>query len=102
MHGEKRCFCGMRILRAAMKSLYKDLPAVHVAGKKLVGRVVFGLLVLSAALAGTLGGLLIVYSTDLPQISELERYRPSTVTELYDDQGRRISSSALPRPLIPS
>src|SRR5260370_42267854 len=85
-----------------MKSLYKDLPAVHVAGKKLVGRVVFGLLVLSAALAGTLGGLLIVYSTDLPQISELERYRPSTVTELYDDQGRRIGSFPLHRRLLAS
>ncbi len=85
-----------------MKSLYKDLPAVHVAGKKLVGRVVFGLLVLTAALVGTLGGLLIVYSTDLPQISELEHYRPSTVTELYDDQGRRIGSFALQRRLIAS
>src|SRR5258708_21377348 len=83
-----------------MKSLYKDLPAVHVAGKKLVGRVVFGLLVLTAALVGTLGGLLIVYSTDLPQISELEHYRPSTVTELYDDQGRRIGSFPLQRRLV--
>jgi penicillin-binding protein 1A len=83
-----------------MKFLYSHLPAVHVGGRKLVGRVVFGLLVLSAALVGTLGGLLIVYSTDLPQISELERYRPSTVTELYDDRGRAIGSFALQRRVL--
>ena len=69
---------------------------------KLVRRLVFGLLVLAAALAGTLTGLLIVYSTDLPQINELEHYRPSTITELYDDQGRVIGSFALQRRVIAS
>ena len=85
-----------------MKFLYKDLPEVHIAGTKVVGRVVFGLLLLGAVLAGGLSGLLIVYSTDLPQISELERYRPSTVTELYDDQGRVIGSFALQRRVLAS
>jgi penicillin-binding protein 1A len=84
----------------AMNFLYTVFPGLRGAGKKLVGRVVFGLLVLAAAMVGTLGGLLIVYSTDLPQISELERYRPSTVTELYDDQGRRIGSFALQRRVL--
>ena len=45
---------------------------------------------------------MIVYSTDLPQISELERYRPSTITELYDDQGRQIGSFALQRRVLAS
>jgi penicillin-binding protein 1A len=85
-----------------MKFLYSDLPEVHIAGRKLVGRVVFGLLLLASMLVGTLAGLLIVYSTDLPQISELERYRPSTVTELYDDQGRVIGSFALQRRVLAS
>ena len=85
-----------------MKFLYSDLPEVHIAGRKLVRRVVFGMLLLGAALAGTVAGLLIVYSTDLPQISELERYRPSTVTELYDDQGRVIGSFALQRRVLVS
>jgi penicillin-binding protein 1A len=49
-----------------------------------------------------MAGLLIVYSTDLPQISELERYRPSTITELYDDQGRQIGSFALQRRVLAS
>src|ERR1051326_4158214 len=72
------------------------------AGKPLVGRVVFSVLVLTAAFLGTTAGLLIVYSTDLPQISELERYRPSTITELYDDQGRQIGSFALQRRVLAS
>jgi penicillin-binding protein 1A len=85
-----------------MKLLFSELPALHFGGQKLVGRVVFGLLVLASALAGTLLGLLVVYSTDLPQISELERYRPSTVTELYDSQGRVIGSFALQRRVLVS
>ncbi len=85
-----------------MKSLYSDLPPVNVAGRKLVGRVVFGLLVLASAMLGALGGLLLVYSTDLPQVSELERYRPSSITELYDDQGRVIGSFALQRRVVAS
>jgi penicillin-binding protein 1A len=83
-----------------MKFLYTELPSFHVAGKKLVGRVAFAILVLTSALLGTLSGLLIVYSTDLPQISELERYRPSTITELYDRQGRIIGSFALQRRVL--
>lgn len=85
-----------------MKFLYSDLPAVQVGGKKLVGRVVFSLLVLASALMGTLAGLLIVYSTDLPQISELEHYRPSTITELYDNTGKVIGSFALQRRVLAS
>src|SRR5579859_7818458 len=75
-------------------------PAIKVAGKPLMRRVVFGVLVLTSAFLGTTAGLLIVYSTDLPQISDLERYRPSTITELYDDQGRQIGSFALQRRVL--
>lgn len=83
-----------------MTSLYDNLPPVEVGGRKLVGRVVFGLLVLVFALLGVGCGLLIVYSTDLPQVTELEQFRPSTITELYDDQGRIIGSFALQRRMI--
>src|ERR1700744_1452091 len=76
------------------------LPESKVAGKPLIGRVVFSILVLASAFLGTVAGLLIVYSTDLPQISDLERYRPSTITELYDDQGRQIGSFALQRRVL--
>ncbi|HLJ26985.1 MAG TPA: PBP1A family penicillin-binding protein [Candidatus Angelobacter sp.] len=85
-----------------MKFLYSHLPEFHVGGKKLVRRVFFTLLVLTSALAGSLAGLLIVYSTDLPQISELERYRPSTITEIYDKHGQVIGSFALQRRILAS
>jgi penicillin-binding protein 1A len=84
-----------------MNSVAEPSP-VKVAGKPLVGKVVFSALVLTAAFLGTMAGLLMVYSTDLPQISELERYRPSTITELYDDQGRQIGSFALQRRVLAS
>ena len=68
---------------------------------KLVGRLLFGVLLL-AGLAGTFAGLLAVYSTDLPEVNELESYRPSTTTELYDVHGRVIGSFALQRRVIAS
>jgi penicillin-binding protein 1A len=69
---------------------------------RLLGHLVFSLLVLTMAVAGAFTGLLIVYSTDLPQVSELESYRPSSITELYDDKGRVIGSFALQRRVIAS
>src|SRR5580693_8126160 len=85
-----------------MKVIYQDLPPVEVAGRKLVGRVLFGLLVLVAALVGATAGLLLVYSTDLPQVEELEHFRPNSITELYDGQGRIIGSFALQRRVVAS
>src|SRR2546423_1558112 len=83
-----------------MKRLYEDLPPVEIAGRKLVGRVLFGLLVLISALVGATAGLLLVYTTDLPQVDALEAYRPSSITELYDDHGRVIGSFALQRRVV--
>src|SRR6266513_3751650 len=83
-----------------MKSLYQDLPEVQIAGRKLVGRVLIGLLVLISALLGATVGLLLVYSTDLPQVDELEHYRPSSITQLYDGQGHIIGSFALQRRVV--
>jgi penicillin-binding protein 1A len=83
-----------------MKSIYEDLPPVEIAGRKLVGRVLFGLLVLVSALVGATAGLLLVYTTDLPQVEALEAYRPSSITELYDDHGRVIGSFALQRRVV--
>ncbi len=83
-----------------MNSILTDLPPVKIGKRKFVGRVVFGFLVLASAAIGALFGTLLVYSTDLPQIEELERYRPSTITELYDSKGRVIGSFALQRRVI--
>lgn len=78
----------------------QDPPPAEATGRKLVGIVLYGLLVLFAAAVGAASGFILVYSTDLPQVDELERYRPSSVTELYDTQGRVIGTFALQRRVI--
>ena len=83
-----------------MKFQLQDSPASTGAENKMVGRLVIGLLVLVSALVGATAGLLLVYSTDLPQVDQLEHYRPSSITELYDDQGRTIGSFALQRRVV--
>jgi len=83
-----------------MKVLYENLPELEIGGRKLVGRVLFGLLILIAILVGATGGLLLVYTTDLPQVDALEAYRPSSITELYDDEGKVIGSFALQRRVV--
>lgn len=55
------------------------------------------LLALLAIAFGSLSGLMLVYSVNLPQIRDLERYRPITTTELYDIHGNVIGSFALQR-----
>jgi penicillin-binding protein 1A len=83
-----------------MKIIYQHLPPVEIAGRKIVGRVFFGILVLLSAVVGAAAGFLFVYSTDLPQVEELEHYRPSSITALYDDQNRVIGSFALQRRVV--
>ena len=72
------------------------------AGSKLVRRFIFALLVLLAALIGSLTGLILVYSTDLPEIERLETYRPISTTDLYDIHGRVIGSFAFQRRVVAS
>jgi penicillin-binding protein 1A len=60
----------------------------------------FSLLVLASASIGALGGLALIYSVGLPQIHDLNHYRPISNTVLYDDQGRAFGSFALQRRII--
>ena len=85
-----------------MKSLLQEAPPAQAVERKLVGRLVVTLLFVLAALVGAASGLLLVYSTDLPQVEQLEHFRPSSTTELYDDQGRIIGSFALQRRVVAS
>lgn len=85
-----------------MKPVYPAPAEVEIGGRRLVGRVLFGLLVLLSALVGATVGLLLVYATDLPQVDALEAYRPSSITEIYDDHGRVIGSFALQRRVVAS
>jgi penicillin-binding protein 1A len=68
--------------------------------RKLAGKAAITILVLLSAITGSLAGLTLVYSSDLPQIEDLERYRPSTTTDLYDQKGRVVGSFALQRRIV--
>jgi penicillin-binding protein 1A len=85
-----------------MPAVLEELQSVESRRRKLVGRIVFCLMVLLSALIGALGGLLLIYSTDLPQVEHLENYRPISTTELYDVQGRTIGTFALQRRVVAS
>jgi penicillin-binding protein 1A len=85
-----------------MRSVLDEAAAVIPVRQKSVRRFVFGLLILLSALMGALGGLLLVYSTDLPQVEGLESYRPISTTDLYDIQGRTIGTFALQRRVVAS
>ncbi len=67
---------------------------------KLAGKRALLVLVTLSIITGSLAGLMLVYSVDLPQIHDLERYRPSTTTDLYDQKGRGIGSFALERRVV--
>jgi penicillin-binding protein 1A len=79
----------------------EPVPPRRPKGKpKLVGKAAFLALLLLAIVTGSLAGLMLVFSANLPQINDLERYRPSTMTDLYDSKGRIIGSFALEKRII--
>lgn len=63
--------------------------------RKFFGQLVFVILVVLSAGAGVLGGLVFVYSSDLPQVRQLENYRPDVMTEVFADDGTPIARFAL-------
>jgi penicillin-binding protein 1A len=67
---------------------------------KLAGSLTFAALLVLAIIAGSLTGLTLVYSVNLPQIADLERFRPITSTDLLDVHGRVFGSFALERRIV--
>ena len=65
--------------------------------RRIARRFTFYTLLALSAVFGTLCGLMLVYSIDLPQMDDLTRYRPNTTTELLDVHGRVFGSFALER-----
>lgn len=65
------------------------------SSRKVVGQLIFVILLLLSAGAGILGGYVFIYSSDLPQVQQLENYQPDVMTELYADNGAPIASFAL-------
>jgi penicillin-binding protein 1A len=53
-----------------------------------------------AAMLGILSGVLFAYAGDLPQISALDNYEPSTITRLYTAQGQVIGEFATQRRVV--
>ena len=75
----------------------QKLQTAPVYRRKLAGPFTLAILLTLAIITGSLAGLTLVYSVDLPQINDLEHYRPSTTTDLYDRHGKVIGSFALQR-----
>ncbi len=75
----------------------QPLPVPARRRRKLAGRSTLVILLGLAAITGSLAGLMLVYSVNLPQINDLEHFRPSTTTDLYDRNGKLIGSFALER-----
>jgi penicillin-binding protein 1A len=87
-----------RVSKRVRRSAAPQLPEHR--RRKLAGRSAIAALILLAAVTGSLAGLTLVYSANLPQIQDLEQYRPSTMTDLYDRKGRIIGSFALERRVV--
>ena len=73
---------------------------MRVPGGKLIGRVAFAFLLVVSIAFGASAGLIFVYQSDLPEVKELENYRPNVVTELYADDGQVIGTFALQRRIL--
>ena len=54
----------------------------------------------ASAVFGSMCGLMLIYSINLPQMTDLARYRPSTTTELLDVHGKVFGSFALERRVV--
>ncbi len=55
-----------------------------------------------AAMLGTLSGVLFAYAGDLPQVSALDNYMPSTITRIYASSGQLIGEFATQRRVVVS
>src|SRR5919202_3682839 len=53
-----------------------------------------------AAMLGTLSGVLFAYAGDLPQVSALDNYAPSTITRVFASNGQVIGEFATQRRVI--
>ncbi len=55
------------------------------------------LLFIGAAVLGTVAGLVFAFAGDLPQISALDDYAPSTITRVYASRGEMVGEFAIER-----
>jgi penicillin-binding protein 1A len=74
--------------------------SMAISGRKVLGKIIFFVLLILSIAVGALMGLFIVYKSDLPEVQSLEDYRPNVITELYSDDGQIIGSFALQRRIV--
>lgn len=67
---------------------------------RVAGRASFYLLLGTCAVFGVMAALVLMFSVTLPQMTQLERYHPSTTTELYDIHGKIFGSFASERRVV--
>ena len=82
------------------RRLFRTEETVAYPNRRIAVRATYVLLLALSAVFGALVGLMLVYTVDLPQIQDLERYRPNTTTELLDIHGRQFGSFALERRVV--
>ena len=85
------------VLRAARRFPFRE-PATGNSTAATRGALLA--LLTASAIFGIMLGLMLVYSINLPEMKDLERYRPSATTELYDIHGRVFGSFALERRVV--
>ncbi len=76
--------------------------SLRLSGRNLLGKIIFVILLFLSMAVGAFTGLYVVYNSDLPQVRELEDFKPNVITELYSDDGRVIGSFALERRIVVS
>ena len=57
-------------------------------------------LFVTAALLGTLSGVLFAYSDDLPEVSALDNYSPNTITRVIGKDGQLVGEFAVERRVV--
>ena len=67
---------------------------------RIARRAGIALLFVAAAVAGTLSGLLFASSGDMPQVSALDDYAPSTITRVYGVNGEVVGEFATQRRVV--
>jgi penicillin-binding protein 1A len=69
-------------------------------GKRLLGWIVYLILLFLSIGVGTLAGLYFGFRYDLPEVRTLENYRPDVITEIYSDDNRVIGQFAIQKRII--
>jgi penicillin-binding protein 1A len=67
---------------------------------RIASRAGLVLLFVTAAVLGTVSGVLFAYAGDLPRISALDDYAPSTITRVYASGGRVVGEFATERRVV--